>query len=96
MQELRRVAAPEAARRTDLAAASDGVAESYAGNIHAGTAFKVVLRAVFGLDEVATGGAEQRVAPGPPGNCGVRPFRKFCESLTYNLRSFHTVASVNV
>jgi hypothetical protein len=52
MQEPQRVAAQEAARRTDPAAAGDAVAEIYAGFVAAGTAFKVVLRAVFGLDGI--------------------------------------------
>jgi hypothetical protein len=82
MHELRRVAAPELARRTDLAAASASLAVIQAGFVVAGTAFKVVLRAAFGLDGIVTGGAEQRVAPGPPGSCEVRPFRTFCEPLT--------------
>ena len=52
MQELQRVAAPEAYRRTDLAVAGDAVAEINAGFVVAGTEFEVVLRAVFGLDGI--------------------------------------------
>ena len=49
--KLRCVAAPESSRIKDLAAASDAVAEIHAGYyVVAGTAFKVVLLAVFGLD----------------------------------------------
>jgi hypothetical protein len=79
---FRRVAAPEAARRADFAATSDPVAEIYAGYVVAGTAFKVVLRADFGLDATGPGAAEQRVAPGPPGSREVQPFRTFCRLLT--------------
>jgi hypothetical protein len=61
MQELRRVAAPEAARRTDLAAAGDAVAEIYAGFVVAGTAFEVVLQAAFSLDGIVPAAALQCV-----------------------------------
>ncbi len=80
--KIRRVAAPESARIKDLAAASDAVTEIHAGYVVAGTAFKVLLLAVFGLDESVPGAAEQRVAPGPLGSREVRPFRTFCEPLT--------------
>jgi hypothetical protein len=63
MQESRRIVAPGAARRNDLAVASEAVAEIYAGYVLAGTAFKVVLRADFGLCEIVTGAALQRVIP---------------------------------
>jgi hypothetical protein len=63
MQESRRLVAPGAARRNDLAVASDPVAEIYAGYVLAGTAFKVVLRTAFGLCEFVTGAALQRVTP---------------------------------
>ena len=49
----------------------------YAGFVVAGIAFKVVLRAAFGLDGIVTGGAEQRVAPGPPGSCRYDPSVRF-------------------
>ena len=79
MQELRAVAPPEAARRTELAAAGAAVAEIYAGFVVAGTAFKVVLRAALGLDGIVTGGALQRVAPGPPRDA----------TLPYGLQTFN-------
>jgi hypothetical protein len=60
--KLRRVAAPESARIKDLAAASDAVTEIHAGYGVAGTAFKVALLAVFGLDEIVPGADEQRLA----------------------------------
>ena len=46
----------------NLAAASDAVAEIHAGYVVAGTAFKVVLLAVFGLDEIVPGAAGSRLA----------------------------------
>jgi hypothetical protein len=60
--KLRRVAAPESARIKDLAAASDASTEIHAAYFVAGTAFKVVLLAVFGLDEIFPSATEQRVA----------------------------------
>jgi hypothetical protein len=60
---FRHVPAPEAAQRNDLAVASDAVAEICAGYVLAGTAFKVVLRAAFGLCEILSGAALQRVTP---------------------------------
>jgi hypothetical protein len=60
--KLRRVAAPEPARIKDLAAASDAVTEIHAGNGVPGIAFKVVLLAVFDLDEIVPCAGEQRVA----------------------------------
>jgi hypothetical protein len=60
--KLRRVAAPEPARIKDLAAASDAITEIHAGNGVTGIAFKVVLLAVFDLDEIFPGAIEQRVA----------------------------------
>jgi hypothetical protein len=57
--KLRRVGAPESARIKDLAAASDAVTEIHAGYGVARTAFKVVLLAAFGLDEIVPGATEQ-------------------------------------
>jgi hypothetical protein len=96
--KLRCVAAPESSRIKDLAAASDAVAEIHAGYyVVAGTAFKVVLLAVFGLDVKSSPAPPGSASlPGPPGGCEVRPFRTFCEPLTQNFRSFHTTASVSV
>jgi hypothetical protein len=62
--------------------ASDAIAEIHAGYVVAGTAFKVVLRAAFGIDEIVSGTAEQRVTPGPPSGREVRSFRTFCKPLT--------------
>jgi hypothetical protein len=64
------VAATEAARRTDLAAASGAVAEIHASYVVAGIAFKVVLLAVFGIDEIVPCAGEQRVAATAAARCG--------------------------
>ena len=74
MHELQCVAAPEAARRTDLAAARDLVAEIYAGYVVAGTAFKVVLRAVFGSMKASLAAPS---SASRPGRREVWPFRTF-------------------
>jgi hypothetical protein len=78
---FRRVAALEAARRADFPAASDADAEIHASFFVAGTAFKVVLLAVFGPDEILP--AEQRVPPRAAEKSRTsRLFCPFCEPLT--------------
>jgi hypothetical protein len=78
---FRSVAAPEAARSADFAAASDADVEIHARFFVAGTAFKAVLLAVFGLDEILP--AEQRVTPrAAEKSREVRLFCPFCEPLT--------------
>src|SRR5215210_368833 len=80
--KLECAAAPEAARIKDLAAASDAVAEIHAGYDVAGAAFKVILLAVFGLDEIVPGAVEQRVAASAAG-------QPRAGSLSYVLRNFN-------
>jgi hypothetical protein len=48
----------------------------------AGIAFKVVLLAVFCLDEIFPGPAGGASRPVPPGSHELGPFHTFCEPLT--------------
>ena len=54
----------------------------HAGFFVAGTAFEVVLRAIFGRDEIVPVTAEKRAVPGPLSSREVRTFRTFCKPLT--------------
>ncbi len=88
--------APLVSRIKDLAAASAAGAEIHAGYVVAGTAFKVLLLAVFGLDVKSSPAPPGSASPpGPPDGREVRPFRTFRKPLTQNFRSFHTTASAS-
>jgi hypothetical protein len=61
---IRRLSAFHSRHRPGL---DPGIAEIHAGYGVAGPAFKVVLLAVFGLDELVSGGAEQCVSASAAG-----------------------------